>query len=150
MTPSPDSVTPEVTPLQLLRELIARAGRSPQSGTVHIEATCTYAQWGAMQQFLAESSSSPEGSDTKRLANNSLIEPEGLEWERVTRAAWAINPDWSKRERQVIEDFILTVRCDIADVPRLSPEVAKGLQAECDRQSSQGNAALSDQEARDQ
>lgn len=32
------------------------------------------------------------------------VEPEGLEWERITRAAWAVNPDWSKRERQAIEE----------------------------------------------
>lgn len=60
------------------------------------------------------------------------VEPEGLEWERVTRAAWAVNPDWSKHERRAIEDFILTVRCYIAQVdpdptPEEEAEIGKAL-----------------------
>lgn len=55
-----------------------------------------------------------------RMSDND-VGPEGLAWERITRAAWAVNPDWSKRERQAIEDFILTVRCYIALVDRSAP-----------------------------
>lgn len=45
------------------------------------------------------------------------VDPIGAEWERVTRAVLAIHVDWSRRERQAIEDFILTVRHSISEVP---------------------------------
>lgn len=54
--------------------------------------------------------------------NEETLDPVGAEWERVTRAAWAIHYDWSKRERQAIEDFILTVRHSIAEVSAKQPE----------------------------
>lgn len=50
------------------------------------------------------------------------VDPAGMEWERVTRAAWSIHVDWTARDRRVIEDFILTVRHTIADVLIADPK----------------------------
>jgi hypothetical protein len=62
-------------------------------------------------------------------ARDVAVDPIGAEWERVTRAALAIHVDWSRRERQAIEDFILTVRHSISEIPPALPGVPFSVEA---------------------